>query len=154
MYRRRIAQLGTVFVFVTLLLWSRGDKAVDQPPAGKLPKAFGAIQPRLSPDGGTIAFSYQGEIWTGPRSGGTMTLLTASQGLDTEPAWSPDGRRVAFVRGAAVKVVRFPAGKDVPLPRPALVGGTYAVNKLEFSADGKRLLGAFRVGSASRLAGL
>ena len=73
-----------------------------------MPKAIGAIHPRLSPDGNTLAFSYQGEIWTAPRTGGTMTLLTPSEGFDTEPAWSPDGKRIAFVRGAAVKVVAVP----------------------------------------------
>jgi Tol biopolymer transport system component len=83
-----------------------------------------------------------------------MTLLTPSQGFDTEPAWSPNGKRVAFVRGGAVKVVRFPDGKDVPLAKVVPVGGTYAVNKIEFSRDGSRLLGAFRVGSVNRLAWL
>src|SRR5262245_63808553 len=81
-----------------------------------------------------------------------MTLLTPSQGLDTEPAWSPDGKRVAFLRGGGVRVVSFPEGKDVPLTKPVSVGGTYAVSKLEFSADGRRLLGAFRVDSVNRLA--
>jgi hypothetical protein len=153
MYHRPIAALGAVVILLPLLLWSRGDRPAEQ--AGvKLPKALGAIHPRLSPDGSTIACSYQGEIWTGPRKGGTMTLLTPSQGVDTEPAWSPDGKRIAFVRGGVVKVVQFPDGKDLPLPRPTPVGGTYGVNKLEFSADGKRLLGAFRVGQAHRLAWL
>src|SRR5262245_11044121 len=151
MHRRLIATLGSVLVLLPLLLWSRDDKPSGRQ-AATLPAALGAIQPRLSPDGNTIAFSYQGEIWTGPRAGGTMTLLTPSQGLDTEPAWSPDGKRVAFLRGGEVKVVDFPGGKDVPLPKTAAVGGTYAVNKLEFSADGKRLLGTFRVGAANRLA--
>src|SRR5262245_5400925 len=81
-----------------------------------------------------------------------MTLLTPSQGLDTEPAWSPDGKRVAFLRGGGVRVVSFPEGTDVPLPKPVSVGGTYAVSKLEFAADGKSLLGAFRVGPVNRLA--
>src|SRR5262245_6128859 len=152
MHRRLIATLGSVLILFPLLIWSRGDRPDERPAALKLPKALGAIQPRLSPDGGTIAFSYQGEIWTGPRAGGTMTLLAPSQGLDTEPAWSPDGKRVAFLRGADVKVVRFPDGKDVPLPKAVSAGGTYAVSKLEFSADGKRLLGAFRVGPVNRLA--
>jgi TolB protein len=152
MLRRLIVQLGVVVILITTVFLSRGDKSAEKPPAEKLPRALGAIQPRLSPDGDTIAFSYQGEIWTGPRAGGTMTLLTPSEGGDTEPAWSPDGKRVAFVRGGTVKVVQFPDGKDFPLAKPVAVGGTYAVNKLEFSADGKQLLGAFRVGQANQLA--
>ena len=35
-------------------------------------------------------------------------------------------------------------GKDVPLPKALQSTGTYAVNKLEFSADGTKLLGSFR----------
>jgi Tol biopolymer transport system component len=152
MHRRLIAALGSVLILLPVLIWSRGDRPAERPTKAKLPKALGAIQPRLSPDGSIVAFSYQGEIWTGPRAGGTMTLLTPSQGLDTEPAWSPDGQRVAFLRGGGVKVVLFPDGRDVPLPRTISVGGTYAVSKLEFSADGKRLLGAFRVSEVHRLA--
>ncbi len=153
MLQRLAAGLATLLVLCSLLLWSRGDKP-DERPVLKLPKAIGAIHPRLSPDGASLAFSYQGEIWTSPRGGGTMTLLTPSQGFDTEPAWAPDGKRVAFVRGSAIKVVRFPDGADVPLPRIAALGGTYAVNKLEFSPDGKRILGAFRIGADNRLAWL
>jgi Tol biopolymer transport system component len=148
-----LAGLGAALVLFSALLWSRGDKLdKKEATAAKLPRALGAIHPRLSPDGRAVAFSYQGEIWAGPRDGGTMTMLTASQGHDVEPAWSPDGKRIAFVRGAGVKLVTFPDGKDVPLPKPLLTGGTYAFNKLEFSADGKRLLGSFRVGAANRLA--
>ncbi len=152
MRNRLSAALATGLVFGLALLWSRGDRVDPRAPVGKLPRALGAIHPRLSPDGSTIAFSYQGEIWTGRRTGGTMTRLVPSQGLDTEPAWSPDGRRIAFVRARAVKVVRFPDGTDVPLPKAVAVGGPYAVNKLDFSADGRRLLGTFRVDSGYQLA--
>src|SRR5262249_20723581 len=104
MLRRLLAPLGTAFILLSALLWSRGERPAGRPPAVKLPRAFGPIPPRLSPDGSTIAFSYQGEIWTGPRTGGTMTLLVPSEGFDTEPAWSPDGKQVAFVRAGAVKL--------------------------------------------------
>src|SRR5438552_5237957 len=117
MHRRLIAALGSSLILLAALIWSRGDRPAEPPAKAKLPRALGAIQPRLSPDGSTIAFSYQGEIWTGPRAGGVMSLLAPGQGLDTEPAWSPDGRQIAFVRGGSVKVVLFPEGKDIPLPK-------------------------------------
>ncbi len=154
MIKRTFAALVTVTILLLVLVCSWGEKPGEGPAAVNLPKAIGAIQPRLSPDGSTIAFSYQGEIWTCPRTGGTLTLLIPSQGSDAEPAWSPEGKRIAFVRGGVVKVVQFPDGKEVPLAKPVSVGGTYAVNKLEFSADGKRLLGAFRSGQEDRLAWL
>src|SRR5262245_38385075 len=81
-----------------------------------------------------------------------MKLLTPSEGLDVEPSWSPDGTRMAFLRGGTVKLVEFPDGSDVSLPTAIQTGGTYAVNKIEFSRDGKRLLGAFRTDEGFRLA--
>ena len=152
MNRRVLAVLVTGSLLLAVILWSRDDAPAQPQPATKLPKAIGAIHPRLSPDGSTLAFSYQGEIWTSPRTGGTMTLLTASEGYDTEPAWSPDGKRIAFIRGGAVKFVEFPGGKDVPLPKPLPSANVYTVNKLDFSPDGKKLLGAYRIGNESHVA--
>jgi hypothetical protein len=143
--RRVLAVLATGSIILGVVYWSSAERADDPPHFPRLPKAIGAIHPRLSPDGATLAFSYQGEIWTAPRAGGTMTLLVPGEGADTEPAWSPDGKRVALVRGAGVKVVTFPDGKDVPLPKPVQTAGTYAVNTLEFSGDGTKLLGTFRI---------
>jgi len=145
MKRRALALLGTLTILAFVLHWSSGENQKVQPASVKTPRSIGAIHPRLSPDGQTIAFSYQGEIWTSPRAGGTMTLLTPSEGFDTEPAWSPDGQRIAFVRGGTVKIVGFPGGIDVPLPKAANTGTMIGVNRLEFSADGKRLLGSFRL---------
>ncbi|HIX86430.1 MAG TPA: PDZ domain-containing protein [Candidatus Parabacteroides intestinigallinarum] len=50
----------------------------------------------ISPDGQTIAFSYQGDIYTVPTSGGQARQLTTHPAHDTRPVWSPDGQKLAF----------------------------------------------------------
>src|SRR5262245_28367317 len=143
--RRLLAALVSGGAFALVLIVSHGQPGgKDAVAPAKLPAAIGAIHPRLSPDGASIAFSYQGGIWTAPRGGGTMTLLATAEGDDTEPAWSPDGKRLAFVRAGAVMLTDAADGKDVPLPKTLLAAGTYAASKLEFSADGRQLLGSFR----------
>jgi len=52
--------------------------------------------PAIAPDGKTIAFTYKGDIFTVPVSGGRATQLTTNAAHDTRPVWSPDGNRIAF----------------------------------------------------------
>lgn len=52
--------------------------------------------PALSPDGKTIAFAYQGDLWTVPAEGGRATRLTTHLARDLQPVWSPDGKTIAF----------------------------------------------------------
>src|SRR5262249_24095302 len=77
--------------------------------------------------------------------------LTDGEGFDHEPAWSPDGKRIAFVRGpnqlgGDLHIIQAADGKDLPLPKPVQVRGTYNFQKLEFSPDGSRLLGVYSAG--------
>jgi tricorn protease len=53
--------------------------------------------PAISPDGSTIAFSYQGDIWSVPAEGGRAWRMTVHEGYDARPKWSPDGNKIAFV---------------------------------------------------------
>lgn len=55
-----------------------------------------ARYPALSPDNQTIAFSYQGDIWTVPTDGGEATRLTVHEAEDIRPHFSPDGNWVMF----------------------------------------------------------
>ncbi|MHB1071030.1 MAG: S41 family peptidase, partial [Gemmatimonadaceae bacterium] len=52
--------------------------------------------PTLSPDGTTIAFTYRGDLYRVPSSGGTATQLTQHPAHDLMPVWSRDGTRLAF----------------------------------------------------------
>ncbi len=62
--------------------------------------ALGSIarttDPALSPDGQTLAFVWQGDVWTVPAKGGEARRLTVHPGEDTWPKWSPDGRTLVF----------------------------------------------------------
>lgn len=51
----------------------------------------------VSPDGKTIAFELLGDIYTMPATGGTATRITSGPGFDSQPRWSPDGKRIVFL---------------------------------------------------------
>ena len=52
--------------------------------------------PAISPDGTTLVFTWQGDLWRIPASGGEATRLTSHPGHDHRAVWSPDGRYLAF----------------------------------------------------------
>ncbi|WP_395344214.1 S41 family peptidase [Ningiella sp. W23] len=50
----------------------------------------------ISPDASTIAFTYQGDIYSVPAAGGQATRLTFHEAHDYAAVWSSDGSRIAF----------------------------------------------------------
>ena len=55
----------------------------------------------VSPDGGTLAFSMLGDIYTMPVSGGTPTRIAEGLAWEIQPRFSPDGSRIAFISDRA-----------------------------------------------------
>jgi Tol biopolymer transport system component/imidazolonepropionase-like amidohydrolase len=51
----------------------------------------------LSPDGRTILFDLLGDLYTVPITGGKATRIMGGNQLDVQPAYSPDGRKIAFI---------------------------------------------------------
>ncbi|MEM7249357.1 MAG: hypothetical protein AAF533_28850, partial [Acidobacteriota bacterium] len=56
-----------------------------------------ATGPAPSPDGQLVAFGWHGDLFVGRSSGGSARRLTVHPADDGAVAWSPDGRRLAFV---------------------------------------------------------
>ena len=58
-------------------------------------RVLGIVRPGLSPDAEQIVFAALGDIWTARRDA-APTRLTDDEHADTDPVWSPDGKRVAY----------------------------------------------------------
>lgn len=83
----------------------------------------------ISPDGKQIAFTYCGDIYTVPASGGEARQLTANMAYDYAPVWSPDSKHIAFasaregsmdvyvssLEGGAPKRITTNSGNEVPV---------------------------------------
>ncbi|TDQ18812.1 C-terminal processing protease CtpA/Prc [Algoriphagus boseongensis] len=52
--------------------------------------------PAISPDGSRIVFTYKGDLYLVPTSGGKATQLTFHEAHDFKPVWSKDGKQIAF----------------------------------------------------------
>ena len=152
--RKRLAVMtlvGSVAAVAGLIFWLSQFSAHKAPSLPAIPRIIpfttfsgAADQPAFSPDGSQIAFTWDGgngdnvDIYVKLIGAGVPLRLTTNPAEDVSPAWSPDGRYVAFLR-------RLPTENDLFIV-PAL-GGTErklgktkpGLSRLAWSPDGKFL---------------
>ncbi len=100
---RPIAAVAAVVLLAAAPAPSRAPAPLPVPAAPARPEGYQAEDnplwmryPAISPDGRTIAFSYQGDIYAVPASGGRAVALTIGESYEFAPVWSHDGSSLAF----------------------------------------------------------
>ncbi len=115
----------------------------------------GDFEPAWSPDGSKIVWTttrdhegpvlsdaYNSELYVMNADGTAATRITSFPLVDKEPAWSPDGSRIAFFRGDCAFNCRahihtaMPDGGDVT----PLTSGPVRDRKPNWSPDGARIV--------------
>ena len=95
--------------------------------------------PAISPDGRQIAFSYQGDLWVVPATGGRAMPLTTHADYERSPVWSPDSKSIAFAsdRHGNFDVFIMPAAGG---SATRLTYHSADDEPTSFTPDGKRIL--------------
>lgn len=127
---------------------------------------FSQFQPVFSPDSRWVAYvswcdTIGGQLWKVPVSGGIPQQLTKAYGQYQRPAWSPDGRSIAIIKGwfyeknSAVKAGKPELGRDMTDPsigqmelissflggsKRAIADSVVMNNNITFSGNGKKIV--------------
>lgn len=86
---------------------------------------IGPMDPAPAPDGQRIAFASRGWLWVMDLNSAIARRVTTGGSLDARPAWSPDGKRLAFVRDdsreTAIMEIDLASGREkVLVDEPAI----------------------------------
>ena len=115
--------------------------------------------PQISPDGSAIVFvkkhidpdknEYITNLWiagtTGKHNGAMQPRQFTSSGKDSQPRWSPDGSRIAFVSGRSKpkpQIYTIPAGGGEAVALTDFPEGS--IGEFRWSPDGSMLAVSFR----------
>lgn len=90
----------------------------------------------ISPDGSTVAFTFKGDVFTVPVTGGKARQITTSPYYDSNPVWSPDGKSIVFSSNRLGSDDIFIISADGGTAR-RLTTNTANETPLAFLADGR-----------------
>jgi tricorn protease len=81
---KKIGLLIAVLSFISISTFAQSDEPF-------------ARFPTISPDGSTIVFSYQGDIWSVPAEGGRAWRMTVHEAYEARPQFSHNGDQIGFI---------------------------------------------------------
>ncbi|MGE5800918.1 MAG: amidohydrolase family protein [Gemmatimonadota bacterium] len=94
----------------------------------------------VSPDGRTIVFELLGDLYTMPVSGGTATRITSGPGFDSQPRWSPDGKRIVFLSDRSGAENVWLSDPDGTHAKPLTKGTNNLYASPEWTPDGNYIV--------------
>lgn len=106
MFTRNVSNRGVTFCLAFALLLLIANSAAAQTKLLRFPDIAGD----------RVVFTYGGDLWTAPVSGGSAVRLTAHPGVEVFGKFSPDGKWIAFTGqyDGDEQVYVIPSGGGVP----------------------------------------
>ncbi|NVK85002.1 MAG: PD40 domain-containing protein [Cytophagia bacterium] len=94
----------------------------------------------VSPDGQTIVFDFLGDLYTMPIAGGDATKLTEGMQFDSQPRFSPDGKKVIFISDESGGENVWTIELDSKEKKQITKGNNNAYQSPEWVPDGKYMI--------------
>jgi dipeptidyl aminopeptidase/acylaminoacyl peptidase len=91
-----------------------------------------AVAPFGLAENGQVAYGREGDIWVGDPGSGSTELFIGGPAYERRPVWSPDGSRLAFLRGERLFAIDADGGGLVQLTPDLLLD----VGIIRWSPDG------------------
>ncbi len=100
----------------------------------------------LSPDGQTIVFELLGDLYTMPAAGGTATRITLGPSFDSQPRYSPDGKRLVFLSDRSGSEQIWTCDADGKNPKALTKGGNNLYASPAWTPDGNYIVASRTTG--------
>ena len=102
----------------------------------------------VSNDGQTIVFDFLGDLYTIPITGGNATQITSGMQFDSQPRFSPDGKKVIFISDESGGENVWTYDMESKEKKQITKGNSNAYQSPEWSPDGKYMIASKQGGGS------